>query len=434
MSFTGLRLNEFKCFSDSGPIRLAPLTLIFGRNNSGKSSVLQALLLLRQSLAASTYEPRLNLAGPLYSAGTFKDIVHLHRTTRNVTFALSFTLEDAEAHVTLTFANEDPLAPRLASLEVQTKGGTLGVHRGQGAGGPYQLWIGDSNRGGEKTANFSFPVGALLPLIGAEPPQRGRPSAARQAVRERAKAALERLETLLAGISVIGAFRRPPERLYEFRGASPPGADATGREVVDALIQSSIQKRRDRDALLSAVNTWLERIARVQIEPITSMDAAGKHYSLMMRDTETGRFANFADVGFGVGQALPVLVEGLRTVEGGTFIVQEPEIHLHPDAQLAMGDFLIDLMRSGRQVIVETHSEHILLRVRRELLAADGVSPDDVSVLYIGTAPRARGEVVPLQLDELGEVENWPAGFLQEATEERMALLEERARKAEASE
>jgi predicted ATPase len=99
-----------------------------------------------------------------------------------------------------------------------------------------------------------------------------------------------------------------------------------------------------------------------------------------------------------------------------------------------MGDFLIDLMRSGRQVIVETHSEHILLRVRRELLAADGVSPDDVSVLYIGKAPRARGEVVPLQLDELGEVENWPAGFLQEATEERMALLEERARKAEASE
>jgi len=166
------------------------------------------------------------------------------------------------------------------------------------------------------------------------------------------------------------------------------------------------------------------------------MDAAGKLFELELRDTESGRFANFADVGFGIGQALPVLVEGLRTPEGGTFIVQEPEINLHPDAQLAMADFLIELSQSGRQVIVETHSEHVLLRIRRRLLSdtKKGLSQEHVSMIYIGTNANGAGRALPLKLDELAQIENWPAGFFQEATSERMALLAAMATRGEAGE
>lgn len=434
MSFSGLQLTEFKCFADSGPIRLAPLTLIFGRNNSGKSSVLQSLLLLRQSLGAPSYGPRLNLGGPLYSAGAFTDIVHLHRPDRRVTLQIAFDMEGSTANVQLMFASDDPQSPRLANLAIRGEGESIvEVRRGQGRGGPYELWIDESNRGREEDANFSFPVGGFLPLIGDEPPQKGRPNKARQAARDRAKSAVEELKRLLLGMSVIGPFRRPPERYYELRGAGPPGTDATGREVVDALIQSAIHKGRPQRALFRSVNDWLERIAGVRIDPIESGGGPGKHFSLTLRDSESKRFANFADVGFGVGQALPVIVEGLRTPEGGTFIVQEPEIHLHPDAQLAMADFLVDLMSTGRQVIVETHSEHILLRVRRRILEERGLSPEKVSVIYIGRDKTPAGKVIPLDLDALGQMESWPSGFLQEATDERMALLEEMAKKLEAS-
>jgi predicted ATPase len=84
---TSLRLKHFKCFQDSGDIPLAPLTVIFGRNNTGKSSILQSLLLLRQTLDSPEYGPRLDLRGLLYAAGTYADIVHQHRTKDKVVMA-----------------------------------------------------------------------------------------------------------------------------------------------------------------------------------------------------------------------------------------------------------------------------------------------------------------------------------------------------------
>jgi predicted ATPase len=241
------------------------------------------------------------------------------------------------------------------------------------------------------------------------------------------------LEGRLEGLRVVGPFRAPPERHYEYRGATPPTSDTAGRDIVNALIESSTTRGETRGVLLRGVNRWLEKVARVKLAPLKPMDKAKKLFKVELRDTESGRFANFADVGFGIGQALPVIVEGLRTPMLGTFIVQEPEIHLHPDAQLAMADFLIELARSGRQVIVETHSEHILLRIRRRLLADQGLSADDVSLIHIGKDASPGGKAVPLKLDDLGQIENWPSGFLQEANSERMALLEEMAAKVEAS-
>jgi predicted ATPase len=126
------------------------------------------------------------------------------------------------------------------------------------------------------------------------------------------------------------------------------------------------------------------------------------------------------------------MIEGLRTQRGGTFIVQEPESHLHPDAQLAIADFLIYLAQHGRSIIAETHSELILLRIRRRYLETRNARRrvPDVRVLVVGDAAKVR----QLEIDDLGRVRNWPAGFLEDATEERLALLEEVASAAERGE
>ena len=84
MPIDKIRLRDFKCFADSGEIPLAPLTIIFGRNNTGKSSILQSILLLRQTLDSPEYGPRLDLRGPLYRAGSYTDIVHQHEAKQNV--------------------------------------------------------------------------------------------------------------------------------------------------------------------------------------------------------------------------------------------------------------------------------------------------------------------------------------------------------------
>jgi len=133
-------------------------------------------------------------------------------------------------------------------------------------------------------------------------------------------------------------------------------------------------------------------------------------------------------VGFGIGQAFPVVVEGLRTPKGGLFVVQEPEIHLHPDAQLAMADFLVELVRRGKRVIVETHSENILLRLRHAVIGAAKLKHDQVSILYVEGEKGGTSSVRPLSLNDLGEVANWPSGFMEEATDERLAIMEKIAK------
>jgi len=430
MSICGLRLRNFKCFADSGSIPLAPLTVIFGRNNSGKSSILQSLLILRQTLESPEYGPRLDLRGPHYPAGTYADVVHQHKTTENVLmeFHLDFGGAKQPARVELEFTSDEPRPARLARLEVQ--GATayaLQIRRGRGRGGPYELLIGGNLRGGEKEAMFQFPLNRFFPVIGGEPRGPGRPSARREECRSFARRSLENLEGTVRNMRAVGAFRRRPDRRYEYQGRAPETIDAMGRYVVDALIEDATRRGRKRGDLLRSVNQWLKVVGRVRILPLRRISTKARIFEVRLRDIDSGRWAHFADVGFGIGQAFPVLVEGLRTAPGETFLVEEPEIHLHPDAQLGMADFLVSLAKSGRRVIAETHSENLLLRIRRSTLGTNSkkpaLKPSDVSIIYVTTDPQGGSHVIPLEIDNMAQIKNWPEGFMEEASEERMAIL-----------
>jgi predicted ATPase len=439
MPLTSIRLENFKSFEDSGEIPLAPLTVIFGRNNTGKSSILQSLLILHQTLDAPADVARLNLRGPTYPAGEYSDIVHMHRTRQRVMFGLRVTTAGTgmEGLLELEFRSDEPQAPCLSRLTVTTQhADPLTVRRGPGAGGPYELVIDEDNLGGGKKANFAFSVNQLLPLIGEEPSHVGRPNNRRMKSRTAARQVLKAVEESLGATRAVGAFRRQPDRRYEYQGRPPEAADPMGQHVVDALVEDA-NRRRHPGELVRNVNKWLERVGRVRLMPISAVTRQAKIYEIRVRDTDSGRWANFADVGFGIGQALPVIVEGLRTPENGTFLVQEPEIHLHPDAQLAMADFLIDLVKTNRRVIVETHSENILLRIRHAVVrhtseggGAGGLSKDDISVIHVSRKTGNTSKAERLQLDDLGQITNWPAGFMDEATRERMTILQEVAQVA----
>lgn len=434
MPITRIRLRQFKCFSDSRDIPLAPLTVVFGRNNSGKSSILQSLLLLRQTLDSPEFGPRLDLRGPIYAAGSYSDIVHQHRSSENV--SMSFELESetvgGPATIEMEFASDEPQPPRLVRLRIENGvSEQVEIRRGRGRGGPYELSIGGSPLGSEEKAVFRFPESGFFPLIGPEPYGRGRPSEKRQRARECARSVLRDFETALRSIRAVGAFRRQPDRRYEYLGRAPETIDTSGRSVVDALIEDATRRGRQRGELLKAVNRWLRSIGRVRIMALKRISKTARIYELRLRDADSRRWANFADVGFGIGQAFPVIVEALRTSPGAMFLVQEPEIHLHPDAQLRMADLLVTLAKSGRRVIVETHSEHLLLRVRRHILrtASSGLRlpPSDVSVLFVSKDRDGTSSVTRLPLDHMGQIGDWPRGFMGEGTEERLAILKRQA-------
>jgi predicted ATPase len=434
-----MRLKGFKCFADSGEIPLAPLTVVFGRNNTGKSSILQSLLLLRQTLDSPEYGPRLDLRGPLYPAGSYADIVHQHKSKQNI--AMLFNVTDIPTHkgaarIELEFSSDEPQPARLVGLKVSD--GVvepLEICRGRGRGGPYELYIGSKSQGLEKKAVFRFPQNGFFPLIGPEPPRVGRPNEKHEQSRLFARLALQALETTLRSMRAVGAFRRQPDRRYEYQGRVSPAIDATGRSVVDSLIEDVGRRGNKRGELFRSVNKWLKEVGRVRLLPFKRISASARIFEVRLKDTDSGRWANFADVGFGVGQAFPVFVEGLRTPPGGVFLVQEPEIHLHPDAQLGMADFLWSLASSGRHVVVETHSEHLLLRIRRRLMSRKSdqarLARGDVSILYVTKTPEGTSRVIPLEIDELAQIRNWPKGFMEEASEERLRLMRQMAKALE---
>ncbi|MGD0900821.1 MAG: AAA family ATPase [Thermoguttaceae bacterium] len=430
MAIEQIRLFNFKCFEDSGQIPLAPLTVIFGRNNTGKSSVLQSILLLRQTLDSPEYGPRLDLRGPLYQAGSYADIVHQHKASQKIRMDFRISLPGgAPAKIELEFSADEPQPARLVRLKVN--GGAadvLEVRRGRGYGGPYELVIDHKPQGSEAEALFRFPQSGFFPIIGPEPLRPGRPSKKHEDARGFARDTLRNFEVTLRATRAVGAFRQQPNRRYEYQGRVSESIDAVGRSVVDALIEDSLRRGKKRAELVRSVNKWLKVVGRVRILPFRRLSRTARIFEVRLRDTDSGRWANFADVGFGIGQAFPVFVEGLRTPEGGTFLVQEPEIHLHPDAQLGMADFLVSLAKSGRRVIAETHSENLLLRIRRLVTGkAPALSHKDVSILCVTKHRDGASRVLPLEIDEMAQIKDWPKGFMEEATDERMAILEEMA-------
>jgi predicted ATPase len=235
----------------------------------------------------------------------------------------------------------------------------------------------------------------------------------------------------LQKFKVMGAFRRAPERRYDYGGYLHESLDIDGRTVVDALIDDATRRGKSRGSLLAEVNEWLNEVGRVGLMPIHPLAPNSRTYELRLRDLRSGRWANFADLGSGIGQAFPVIVEGLRTPVGGTFLVQEPEIHLHPDAQLAMADFLIALATSGRRVVAETHSEALLLRLRRRVAESHsrskGLTSEDLAVLIVEQKDGGPSTVRHVSMDDLGQLQGWPAGFYEDTTKERLALMKSMA-------
>ena len=156
---------------------------------------------------------------------------------------------------------------------------------------------------------------------------------------------------------------------------------------------------------------------KVQLSP-----SPGGFFRLMLVDAHTGVTINITDAGFGTSQLLPILIQGLVAPEGSTLLLEQPEIHLHPKAQADLADFLIEVSQRGVGVIVETHSEHLLTRLRRRIAEAT-LDVDDVALYYI-TRTEGGSTVTSVEIDEYGQVPDAPREFFAEGFDETFTILE----------
>jgi len=154
---------------------------------------------------------------------------------------------------------------------------------------------------------------------------------------------------------------------------------------------------------------------------------------LRVRERENGKWVSLNHVGVGVSQLLPVIVLCLMTPPGSVILLEQPELHLHPALQQRLGDFLLACARAGRQLIVETHSEHIVSRLRRRIAE----TPDDglvhmVRILFAEKNEHGETEFRHVQPNEYGGIEDWPKGFFDQSASEAQEILRAAVRKRKA--
>jgi predicted ATPase len=160
---------------------------------------------------------------------------------------------------------------------------------------------------------------------------------------------------------------------------------------------------------------------------VTEIAKGSNRWQARLRTRPDSAEVLLTDVGFGVSQVLPVITLLYYVPEGSTVILEQPEIHLHPLAQAHLADLILNVTRHRKiQVILESHSEHLLLRLQRRVAEDETGETSREVKLYFCDLIDGKSSLLPLELDLLGRIHNWPKNFMGDAFGETAAA--ERAR------
>ena len=411
MTITKISARDFRCFREV-EATLAPLTLLVGENSAGKTSF---LALIRALLDAGYRFRAPDFREPPYDLGTFRDIAHIRGArggsareffeaklrrgpVRNHKYRVTFT---AQASFAILSAHEYSYA-RVSVTETQS-GFRFRTSQGE--------WAVDYPAHFPRIGIDDRPLlmpWQMLRELGASPSPPG----------EKEFEAFSRL----AGSFMISPKMRPycsaPVRTRPLRTYDPQNlaADPEGANIPTYYATLSLREPTMWADLRGALESFGQSAGLFDELRVRQLGSGGGPFQIQVRkhsQRKKGPWRNLIDVGYGVSQILPFLTELCRPDGPGMFLLQQPEVHLHPSAQAALGSLLCRAAASGRQVVVETHSDHLMDRVRMDVRdRATELRPEDVSLLFF-----ERGDldarIHSLRFGETGEVLGAPPGYRQ---------------------
>ena len=455
--FTCMRAENFKSWRDTGEIFLQPITGFFGSNSSGKTSLLQLLLLLKQTAASADRRQVLNYGGDdrsLTSLGSFREIYFNHETDRQMSLSFDWRLRDDDP-----LEPADPTSPKkvLFSSDRISFRSRLAVRGKQLYVERFEYEVEDAHvamtssktRGGRRDPEYKLEASVqgnanfLARVLGRPWPL---PSPTKcygfpdevSAYFQNADfvSALElRLEQQFGSrLFYLGPLRSYPERQYTWQGSRPTDVGQSGERAVDAILASRGRGRTNTRKLNSRgrairritveehVAGWLKDLDLISDFDVKQISPDADIYRVEVKRSRDSTPVLLTDVGFGVSQILPVLVLLAYVDEGSTVLLEQPEIHLHPAVQAGLADIIVEVATVRKvQVLIESHSEHLLRRLQRRV-AEQTLTPDQVA-LYFCENTGAESEIKPLDLNVLGEITNWPPDFFGDPFGETAAIV-----------
>lgn len=357
---SAIELRNFKCFQDE-LIEFAPLTLLTGLNGSGKSTIIQSLLLLRQSYEENVLAKGVSLNGDLVNIGTGRDL--LFERTEGIE-EISIAIERSSGHALYKWI-----------FEYQREANFL-----------------NTKATDSPTAFDTFPLfNDNFEYLCAERfgPRNTFPKSNYVVAEHR-------------HIGIHGEFTQHYLHLY---GKKP-------------IVNMKARHEQTKEMyLINQVQAWLSTISpgvRIETSEFAQADLMGMQFRFV--DADVSNAYRPTNVGFGLTYTLPVIVALLKAEAGDLVIIENPEAHLHPRGQRSLGELLARVAAGGVQVLVETHSDHVLngvrIAVRDKLITKDAVKINFVEKVF--KQEQFVHQIISPNISEEGRLDFWPKGFFDE--------------------
>ena len=426
-----LNVTNFKAWRKLN-MSLGRVTGLFGTNSSGKSSVLQFLLLLKQTKNATDRGLVLDFGGPgeLVNLGRYQDLVHKANPESDIDWTLRWQLPDS-LKISDPEGVRSTVLMRGSQLEVSAAAGLKGsrltarhlTYRFAGTNFFIRPKTEDSSEfvlasDGSRPVRFIRTQGRGWALPG---PVKTHLFPDRAHTLFRNTSFLSDFETeyeaLMDRIFYLGPLRVHPQREYRWSGAGPVDVGPAGEQTIDAILSATANNETRNlarhKALMSfqeMIAHWLRELGLIESFEIKEIAPGSNLYAARVRVNASSPETMLTDVGFGVSQVLPVLVLLYYVPEGSILLLEQPEIHLHPSVQSGLADVMLAAVkRRSIQVIVESHSEHLLRRLQRRAAESD-IASSDLRLSFVSSVHGA-ANLNDMALNEFGEIENWPDHF-----------------------
>jgi len=427
-----IHLKNFKALRDTGKLEIKPITFLVGPNSSGKTSLIQSILALRQTVRSQDPNTPLILDDDYVNLGSYRDAVFGHDEKKEICIGFeagenrweivfsvyrSGNNQGAIYLKSLDFDGENISLPQKEKGKLAKKSINFSIRK-KGRGGGHFITTDDEEDFGEQPIELLKFYGILFKNY-KDPGKYLKYLWAHPSLLFANTVAGNLIEDIFKNIHHVGPSRDEPERTYTATGASPPEVGKWGEGSVNILLL--------RKGLRETVGKWL-KIFEISID-FDLEELSGKTggstntYKIMLIDPNTKTEVNLVDVGFGASQILPIIVEGFNAPKNALLMIEEPEIHLHPRAQGTMGDLLVDIAKfNEKKLIVETHCDLLIRRVCKNILQKK-IDHTDVVIYYF--EPTENGtEIKTITINKNGQFENFPDGFFEESFEEAMEMAE----------
>ena len=441
-----LTIRNFKSW-EICDLEFGKVTALFGANSSGKTSILQFLLALKQT--ASSRDRRIfNFGGDerdFVDLGSYESAVHGHDVSKGIGFDIKWDtdkiskwyMESSDAEeafkvlhgsffVELANINEEVTVKTIRS-KVQGKLSTRYDDTGPDIEGDYS---------GERSAgrNVDGTYSSYIPSNGqVEAPIvahmisffewvdiRNRADAENyRHVPLESSALNESFEKLLGMTHYLGPLRAYPQREYRWTGERPSTVGVRGEFAVQTMLADLVagkpNSNQEQGKLLASANTWLKRLGVVEEIELRPVGEKSRLYEVIVKSPNFKHEANLADVGFGVSQVLPIVVMAHLVPEGSLIILEQPELHLHPNVQTQLADFFLELsVERNIQFLIESHSERLMQRLQQLMVEKPGklatLKDNDLRFYFCRRDPD--GSVLePVHSDLTGSITNIPGDF-----------------------